>query len=250
MGSKQNIQPGAYRSPRFLDAGEAALVVEFGRDVDPDINTLVLRLDAALAARNYDGIRERVPTYRSLMIHYDPLCLARADLLEHVENCLQDQAADSLGSTHWTVPCCYEPPIAEDLEEVAGLLKCAADRFVATHVTAIYRAYMYGFSPGYTYLGGLPPEIAVPRRPSPRAAHAPGAILIGGGLCSISTFAMPTGWYVVGRTPERLYAPEREKQFLLEPGDTVTFEPVNAAAFMDLSARAAAGEIVARATLR
>lgn len=236
--------------PRFLDAGEAALVVEFGSDVDPDISVRVLALDAALSDRAPDGIRELVPTYRSLMIHYDPLRLSRDALAAQVMECLAAPAAKADSPAHWTVPCCYEPPCGEDAEEIASLLGIAADSLVEQHAAATYRAYMYGFAPGYTYLGGLPPEIAVPRRPSPRGSHAPGAVLIGGGLCSISTFAMPTGWYVIGRTPERLYAPEREKPFLLEPGDTITFEPVDVAAFEALSRRAASGEVVARGPAR
>ncbi|PZO02233.1 MAG: allophanate hydrolase [Hyphomicrobiales bacterium] len=233
-------------APLFLDAGEAALVVEFGRTVDPAISDRVLALDAALAADPPDGLRELVPTYRSLMIHYDPLRLDRARLIALVEERLVAPATRGRAAALWTIPCCYEPPHGEDLAEMAALMGHAASEAASIHASALYRVYMYGFSPGFTYLGGLPEAIAISRRTKPRPPHESKAVLVGGGLSAIASFAMPTGWYVVGRTPERLYAPERTSAFLFEPGDSLRFEPIDAATFSALDARAEAGEVVAR----
>lgn len=233
-------------APVFLDAGEAALVVEFGRTVDPAISDRVLALDMALAADPPEGLRELVPTYRSLMIHYDPLRLDRARLIALVEERLAAPATRGRAAALWTVPCCYDLPHAEDLVEMAALLGLTPAEAVAIHASARYRVYMYGFSPGFTYLGGLPETIAISRRAKPRPPHESKAVLVGGGLSAIASFSMPTGWYVVGRTPERLYAPERPSAFLFEPGDSLRFEPIDAATFAMLDARAEAGEIVAR----
>lgn len=232
--------------PLFLDAGEAALVVEFGRTVDPAINDRVLALDAALAADPPEGLRELVPTYRSLMIHYDPLRLDRAQLVALVEDRLTAAVASKRAAAQWIVPCCYDLPHGEDLAEMAALLGLTAAEAAAIHASASYRVYMYGFSPGFTYLGGLPEAIAVSRRTRPRPPHDSKAVLVGGGLSAIASFSMPTGWYVVGRTPERLYAPERADAFLFEPGDSLRFEAIDASTFALLDARAEAGEIVAR----
>ena len=119
------------------------------------------------------------------------------------------------------------------------------DQLGALHASGCYRAYMYGFAPGWCYLGGLPETLALPRRASPRGATPPGAVLIGGGLSLIAANPMPTGWYVIGRTPERMFALEREPPLLIEPGDAVCFEPIDAAMFFALEARAARGEVVA-----
>lgn len=232
--------------PRFLDAGEAALVVEFGTEVDPASSDRVLALDAALGAALPEGVRELVPTYRSLLIHYDPLRLGREALVALVEERLAAPAVQSRAASLWTIPCCYEAPHGEDLAELAATMSLTAERAAAIHAEATYRAYMYGFAPGFTYLGGLPEAIAISRRQKPRPPHASKAVLVGGGLSAIATFAMPTGWYVVGRTPERLYAPERPSAFLIEPGDSLRFEPIDAATFTRLDARAEAGEVVAR----
>ena len=232
----------------ILDSGETALVVEFGRTVDPALNDRVLALDRALTACNLAGVRELVPTYRSLMIHYDPLQIARADLVAAVERALAAAPAATAAAEAqlWTVPCCYDPNLAEDIAEVAQKIGATIARVAELHRSATYRVYMYGFAPGFCYLGGLPAELAIARRATPRPPLPTNSVIVGGGLCVISTVAMPSGWWQIGRTPERMFAPAREPAFLFNVGDSVQFEAVEAARFAELDARAAAGEIVAR----
>jgi inhibitor of KinA len=232
--------------PRYLDAGEAALVVEFGETADPAVNAQVLALDDAIQSRALDGVRETVPTYRSLMIHYDPLVLPRQDLVEAVDKIEAAHPKPREPNALWTLPCCYEPEFAEDLFRIAELTKLTPDRVVALHSGATYRVYMYGFAPGFCYLGGVPDALKISRREKPRPPHPANTVLLGGGLTLVSTFAMPTGWYLIGRTPERMFAPARELIFLVEVGDALAFEPVDAATFAALDARTAAGEIVAK----
>jgi inhibitor of KinA len=236
----------ALSAPRFLDAGEAALVVEFGDSVDPAINDRVLALDAALRADPPVGTREFVPTYRSLMIHYDPLQIDRDTLVAIVRRAMGVVAAGRGTAATWTLPCCYDPALAEDLEEAAQILRLTWDEAVALHAKASYRVYMCGFAPGQPYLGGVPDALVISRRSTPRPPHLAGAVLIGGGLCVVAPFAMPTGWYVIGRTPERLYAAARKDAFLIQAGDILRFDPIDLATFCDLEQRAASGEIVAR----
>jgi KipI family sensor histidine kinase inhibitor len=230
---------------RFLDAGEAALVVEFGTTVDPQINARVLALDAGLRAMALPGVRETVPTYRSLMIHYEPLELAR-DALVAAVRAVDTAAAAPQPASRWIVPCCYDPAFGEDIAQIAEQTGLAPDRVVALHAAAAYRVYMYGFAPGFCYLGGLPEALAISRRATPRPPHPPNTVIVGGGLSLITTIAMPTGWWLVGRTPERMFALGREPVFLVEVGDALRFEPIDRATFDALEARAAAGEIVAR----
>jgi inhibitor of KinA len=233
-------------SVRFLDAGEAALVVEFGAGVDPAVNDLVLALDAALSERVLAGVRESVPTYRSLMIHYDPLVLGRAALIDAIRTIETGPLKPRAPVDRWTIPCCYDPSIAEDLNEVAATTGLTPERVVALHSGATYRVYMYGFAPGFCYLGGVPKELVVSRRATPRPPHPPNTVLLGGGLTLVATFAMPTGWWIMGRTPERMFALERKPVFLVGIGDELRFEAVDAATLEQLEARAASGEIVAR----
>jgi KipI family sensor histidine kinase inhibitor len=235
-----------YERPRYLDAGDAALVVEFGDSVHPAINARVLMLDAALRDAALAGVEETVPTYRSLMIHYDPLSLSRAKLLARLEELAPQAAQVFAPRARWRLPCCYDPSLAEDIVEAAELLNMTPERLAALHAGGDYRAYMYGFAPGWCYLGGLPAQLALARRASPRGPTPRGAVLIGGGLTLVATNPMPTGWYVIGRTPEILFALDRDPPTLIEPGDAIIFEPVSADVFQSLEARASSGEVLAR----
>jgi inhibitor of KinA len=181
-------------------------VVQFGDSVDPAINDRVLALDAALRTDPPLGTREFVPTYRSLMIHYDPLQIDRDTLVAIVSRASGAVAEGRGAPDTWILPCCYDPALAEDLDEAAQILGLTRDHAAALHAKATYRIYMCGFTPGQAYLSGVPDALVISRRPAPRPPHAAGAVLIGGGLCVVAPFAMPTGWYVIGCTPERLYA--------------------------------------------
>jgi inhibitor of KinA len=231
---------------RFLDAGETALVVEFGTRVDPSINALVLALDRDLADRELEGIIESVPTYRSLMVHYNPFLIARGDLVRQVEELLATSSGEPVVGRNWEIPCCYDGQHGEDLDDIARTLGIGREDAIAHHAGATFRVYMCGFAPGFTYLGGLPEALHISRRESPRPPHAAGAVLVGGGLATIASFAMPTGWYVIGQTPERLYAPERQDAFLLSPGDTVRFRRIGVDEFDVLEAQAATAAVISR----
>ena len=224
-------------------------MVEFGAKVDPVINDRVIALDERLAESAIAGVLETVPTYRSLMIHYDPLVVDRESLVTKIHTLIQalQPRLDTrrIPKNSWAIPCCYEAPFAEDLHEIAGELHLPPAQVVALHSGTTLRAYMYGFAPGCCYLGGLPREQAISRRPAPRAPHAPNAVLVAGGLCLISTFSMQTGWWVIGRTPVRLFSPMRDPKFLIEVGDLVRFTPIGANEYLSLEQRAIAGDLVA-----
>lgn len=231
--------------PIFLDAGEAALVVEFGRTIEPAIHNRVLALDAALSKCTLPGIVELVPTIRSLMIHYDPLVIDRAALVDAVRG-IGAGSSETRPARRWTIPCCYDPTFGEDIATIAAQLRMTPERVVALHAGAMYRAYMYGFLPGFCYLGGLPKELTVSRRITIRPPHPSGTIMIGAGMGLITTFAMPTGWWLVGRTPERMFSRAREQTFLAAVGDEIKFDQIDLDTFHALDVRAASGEIVAK----
>jgi inhibitor of KinA len=232
---------------RFLPAGEAALVVEFGASIDPALNEKVRALDRALAAHPIAGIVETVPTYRSLMIHFDPRMLSSAALVERLRDVRPETESDTLQGRRWLIPVCYEAPYAEDLAQVSATLGLTPERVAALHAGANYRVYMYGFAPGYVFLGGLPAELAISRRPAPRPPIPPGALLIAGGQALIASVPMPTGWYDIGRTPAVLFDPKHSPPVLVEIGDEIAFEPIDAATFAALQLSAAEGLQVARA---
>ena len=227
--------------PRYLPAGESALVVEFGETADPAFHDQVLALDAALAATPIEGISETVPTYRSLMIHFDPRALTTTALIERLRGADPTVSVRREAPTHWRIPACYDPPHGEDLAELAGLVGLDPEAVAVLHAAAIYKVVMYGFAPGFVFLAGLPPALAVSRRQTPRPPAAPGALTIANGQALIASIAMPTGWYVLGRTPVRTFDLRRVPVFPISVGDTLTFERIDATGFAAIDADTKAG---------
>lgn len=235
----------AAQQPLFLPCGDAAVTIEFGTAIDPSVSARVLALDAALNADPMPGLIETVPTYRSLMVQFDPLLLDFAALKERVAALAPTLEAGSRPGRRWKVPVVYGGSFGIDLEATAERHKLTPAQLIDRHAAPIYRVYMIGFMPGFAYLGGLDPSIATPRRTDPRAMTPAGTISIGGIQALIAGQAMPSGWHLLGRTPVRTFMPEREPAFLLEAGDEVVFQPVDAGRWDALDRQAEAGEPVA-----
>lgn len=233
-------------APRYLAAGESALVVEFGTAISEEIHERVLALDAALDAAPIEGVTEWVPTYRSLMIHFDPRRLSHELLIAALARLDAGAKPARAASWRWHIPACYDPPYAEDADEAAALLRLPRERLIDLHQGARYRVYMMGFAPGFTFLGGVVPQLAIPRRSVPRTPVQPGSLLIAGGQALIAGCAMPTGWYAIGRTPVRMFDPSRARVCLAGIGDEIYFERIDHARFEALSRAAEAGEEIAR----
>jgi inhibitor of KinA len=232
--------------PRYLPAGESALVVEFGDTIDPKIHDRVLALDAAIGQAKWEGVIETVPTYRSLMIHFDPRRLTAEALVDSLAGLDYASARPRMRRQLWHIPACYDPPHGEDIAEIAALLGLSPAQIIGLHHGARYRVYMYGFAPGFTFLGGLPEELKIPRRAVPRPPAPPGSLLIAGGQALIASCAMPTGWYGIGRTPVKMFDPRRGRIFPIGIGDELCFDRIDPAAFDAMSTAAEAGEFCAR----
>jgi KipI family sensor histidine kinase inhibitor len=231
--------------PRLLPSGDSAITVEFSRTIDETANRKVLALDRALAQAAISGVTETIPTYRSLLVHYDP-CVIGYDALGAELLALATGPLPLDAQTRcWRVPVHYGGEDGIDLEDVAKALDITPDEVVARHVAGQYRVAMIGFTPGWSYLSGLDPSLEMSRRQSPRLLTPAGMIAIGGIQTGIQCLAGPSGWHILGRTPIRTYQLHREPTFLLEPGDGITFYPVDAKTFAEQDQAAAAGEIIA-----
>jgi len=227
---------------RFLSAGDRALVVEFGDRVDRALSDDVLRLDASLRSTGLAGVVETVPTFRSLMVHYDPLVTSRAELEQAIAVLLDRRSGLCRDATLWRVPVCYEGEFAPDLAEVARLTELTPREVVGLHSAVRYHAYMLGFLPGFPYLGDLPPQLALPRRADPRVRVPAGSVSIATTLTAIYPYESPGGWHLIGATPIRLFDPERPRPALLAPGDIVRFEPIDPASFASIKKAADSGD--------
>jgi len=206
--------------------------VEFGDAISPELNEAVVGLDIALAASELEGITDTVPSYRSLLICYEPLEISYPRLVAGLRRLIASGPPVRGGGTaDWTVPVVYDLPYADDLAEVSRLLGLTQAAVIALHTAADFQVYTVGFAPGLPYLGGLPPELHISRRETPRSQVPVGAIMIGGMQAVIVSIPLPTGWYVLGRTPLRPFEPEREDPFLFRAGDHVRFRRIDAVEF-------------------
>jgi KipI family sensor histidine kinase inhibitor len=218
--------------PRFLPVGDAALTVEFGDAITPELIAQVVALDIALAASELDGIIETVPSYRSLLICYEPLEISFQQLVAELPRLLsRGSSARQADAVAWTVPVVYDPPYALDLPEVAQRLGLTEGQVIAAHSDAEYQVYMVGFAPGLPYLGPLPDRLHISRREIPRPSVPAGAVMIGGVQANIVPMPVPSAWYVLGQTPLRLFDPGREDPFLIRAGDRLRFRRIDAAEF-------------------
>jgi inhibitor of KinA len=217
-----------HNEPRFLLAGDAALVVELGNKIDKEINRRVRSLAAALAENPTPGLAEVVPTYRSLLVHYDPLRLSHRDLVDLIRPILEKGEEYPLPEPRMVeIPSLYGEEFGPDLPFVAEHNGLSMDEVVRFHSGTVYPVYMLGFSPGYAYLGGLPEEIATPRLPTPRTLVPAGSVALAGRQTGVYPIATPGGWRLIGRTPLQLFDPQRDPPTLLRAGDRVRFVPIS-----------------------
>jgi KipI family sensor histidine kinase inhibitor len=231
--------------PRLLPSGDSAITVEFSRNIDDAANQRVLALDRVIAQQPILGVTETVPTYRSLLVHYDPTLVAFDALEQKLLELAQHPVPRSEKTRRWRIPVAYGGEHGIDLEDVAKALGVTPEEIVARHVAGDYRVAMIGFTPGWSYLSGLQKSLHMPRRKNPRLLTPAGTISIGGVQAGIQCLAGPSGWHLLGRTPVRTYQLHRDPIFLLEPGDRVTFYPIDTKMFAEQDRAAELGEIAA-----
>jgi 5-oxoprolinase (ATP-hydrolysing) subunit B len=230
---------------RLLPSGDSAITVEFSRHVDDVANDRVLALDRTLAQSPIAGVTETVPTYRSLLVHYDPLQIGFERLSEQLAALARLPVPPMVNTRRWRIPVAYGGEHGVDLEDVAKTLNTTPDDIVARHIAGDYRVAMIGFTPGWSYLSGLEHSLQMPRLQNPRLLTPAGTVSIGGVQTGVQCLAGPSGWHLLGRTAVRTYQLHREPTFLLEPGDRVTFSAVDDKTFAEQDRAAAAGEIIA-----
>lgn len=226
---------------RIAPAGDQALVVEFGISISREINERVRYLEAALNQASWPEVMATVPSYRSLLVYFDPINISFDELSRRIRALNRSKKSAKRRARRWTLPVCYGGEYGPGLKELADTIDFSSDEIIREHSGAEYMVYMIGFSPGFAYLGELPIRLHVPRKTVPTALVPANTIQIGGQQTAVSSMPMPSGWYIVGRTPIRMYQPARASPFLLDGGDLVRFEPITSPDFTRISERAERG---------
>ena len=227
---------------RILPAGDKALLVEFGETIDLALNQYVLSLERRLEEIAVEGLIETVPTFRSLMVCFEPRLLNFEKMAIIIKELMVDlpSAPGTLGR-QWHLPVCYDPQFALDIEEICEHGKLTPEAVIQLHTGSTQHVYMLGFLPGQPYLGDLPDELVMPRRMSPRAKIPSGSVGIATKMTCVFPEATPCGLNIIGRTPVPLWNTQHSPQALLGPGDKVIFEPISLSRYHVLADMAANG---------
>jgi len=214
---------------QFLPSGDTGLMVQFDGEIDPALGRRVVSLGKQLADTGLAGFIEAVPSYRSLLVHYNPLLITQDRLISKIESLLQSATgSDSTAARQWKIPVCFDhAEFARDLDEVAAWADMSPDAVIEILLTSKLYVYMIGFAAGQPYLGDFPDTIAIPRRANPVPHMPEGSVLIATGKAVIYPCDNPTGWFAVGRTPVKLFDLQREPSAFFSAGDTVEFERID-----------------------
>jgi len=223
------MRTGSYASTKYLPFGDSALLVEFGDGINLMLNRKVTTLNEAILEAEVQGVEELVPTYRSLLICYNPLKTTYEQLVFRIRE-IEERPAESSAEVEGrkiVVPVVYGGEYGLDLGSVARYHGLMEEEVVKLHSGREYRVYMIGFVAGFPYLGEVPDEIATPRLGTPRLKVPAGSVGIAEKQTGIYPCEAPGGWQIVGRTPLELFDSMRQPPALLEPGDAVKFEPIS-----------------------
>jgi inhibitor of KinA len=228
----------------IIPLGDSALMVRVREQfADAPEETLdeVLRVFQLLQRAAIPGVIELAPAYTSVAVFFDPVAVPKS---KSKANRLSDELAtrirDVIGpgsrrhrrrtagsvSRSIEIPVCYDAEFGFDFSRIAEHTKLSEREIVDLHSTGQYRVACIGFVPGFTFLTGLPKNLATPRRDVPRTEIPAGSVGIGGAQTGIYPLRSPGGWNLIGRTPLKLFDPSKNPPTLLHPGDRVRFRAI------------------------
>jgi inhibitor of KinA len=217
---------------RIVPAGDSAIVVEFDARIDAAINARAIALADAVQSAAVPGVRDVVPTYRSVAVYFDPLRTDYDALLARIErDAAHVPATSGASGPAVRIPVCYEGEFAPDLDAVAAFARTSVDDVVRLHAAGTYRVFMVGFVAGFAYMGTVDDRIAMPRHSTPRVRVPIGSVGIAGVQTGVYPAETPGGWRLIGRTPVKPFDPVRAEPFLLKAGDAVQFYPITRAEY-------------------
>lgn len=223
----------------ILPCGDCAVTVQVGYEISEETNRKVVSLMRALAEAAIPGLRELVPSYSAVCVHYDPEQISYDQLLERVNDLeIKELSSESASQKIVEIPVCYGAEYGPDLAFVAEHNGLSPEDVIAIHSGGTYLVYMLGFLPGFAYMGGMDERIATPRLTSPRARIPAGSVGIAGGQTGIYPLASPGGWQLIGRTPVKMFAMAGETgKFALSAGDRVKFVPITEEQYREMEGK-------------
>ena len=217
--------------PRFTPVADSGLLVTFSETISEEAHHKITSLDRAIAGTELDGVIETVPAMVNLLVSFDPLVTDHVQLEDQVKDLLRSDDNHRLERSRHEVLVCYEEPFCPDLPAVAEACGLDREAVINAHLAGAYDVLMYGFAPGYAYMGGVDPQIQVPRKATPVRDVPAGAVMIAGQQCLVTTLIMPTGWSVIGRSPTQILFDDEAQPFLFDVDDRVSFKRIDRETF-------------------
>jgi len=229
-------------TPEFAPVGDLAVRVAFGTEISLRTNDRIHRFCRRLQTEPIRGVTEWVPGYATVTVYYRPWTVGYDELCRALQGRLRQRASEPAPEARPVeIPVCYGGEWGPDLDALAAAHDLTPAQVIERHAGGRYRVYFLGFLPGFPYLGGLPPALATPRRATPRPRVPAGSVGIAGAQTGVYPGETPGGWQIIGRTPQRLYDPNRQPPALLAVGDAVQFIPITERQFEEMQEGVADG---------
>ncbi len=215
-------------SVRIIPSGDSGIIVRFGDVITEETNKKVHDLQSMLEAMQTKGISEMVPAYTDLLVLYNPSENSFIGMSDSIRKAIDTPSRAEIQNQRLIeIPTCYEDEYGTDLKEVSESTGLSIDEVIKIHSSTDYLVYMLGFTPGFSYLGGMDERIACPRKKIPRKDIPAGSVGIADKQTGIYPIESPGGWQLIGRTPLNLFDPDREEIFLCKAGDKLRFVPIS-----------------------
>lgn len=236
----------------FLKAGDSALIIEVGNEISPEINFKLKKITEYLDALENDFITDLLPTYKSMIVYYNPLKISFDSLKKIIEEGLDTENVEgnALRKEIVEIPVLYGGEYGLDIENIANHNKISVEEVIKIHTSEEYLIYMLGFTPGFPYLGGMSKKIATPRLETPRVKIPAGSVGIAGEQTGVYPIESPGGWQLIGRSPLEFFSPLKERPFLLKAGDYIKFKSISQEEYDEIKKEIISGNYVEKRYLK
>lgn len=220
-------------------ASDRSILIKVGNDISCDSHVNVIKTFHVIYKSKIEAVQSIHPAYNSILITFNESIKSPFDMMEELETLLKDvNQFLNVEPRSLEIPVCYEDEFAPDINNVASHNDLTKEDVIQYHSKQNYLVYFLGFSPGFPYLGGMPKEIATPRLQTPRLKVPEGSVAIGGDQTGIYPVESPGGWRIIGRTPLKLFLPEKNPPTLLKMGDNIKFVQITKEQFNKMSSNA------------
>ena len=207
--------------------GDAALYCDFGREVNNDINSKVIKYFKNLKEKNIEGIINLIPSYNKLIISFDLKKTKFEEIKKILEN-LDINETHSEFSKRIEIPVCIENSFSLDIERLEKKLSLSKEKIYKNFLNKEYFCYMTGFIAGMPFLGDLDKNLRANRLETPRVKVPKGSVGLTEKFTNVYTSESPGGWNIIGNTPLKIFDSSLvENPILINPGDVATFKQIS-----------------------